>query len=258
MGRYPLYIFDLDGTLYRGEEPIPYAVDTVCTLKTDGAKVRYLTNNSGQTPQFFLAKLRRMGFPADIDEIYTSSLGSAKYLKSAGHHSIFVIGEPGLVSTLRSEGLAVTNADTDNGISTNGEPSEAVLVGICRQFTYGLMNEAMQRIRAGQPFIATNPDPTFPVEGSKLVPGAGSVVAGIRTCSEKEPYIVGKPNAFLTTLVLKEAECKPADALVVGDREDTDLESGRRAGCPTHLVLTGVSTSAPPNQVFSPDLRGLL
>ena len=258
MTRYPLYIFDLDGTLYRGAEAIPNAVDVVCKLKSDGSGVRYLTNNSSQTREFFLQKLCNMGFPAEIDEIESSAHGSAKHLSALGLCSIFVVGEPGLVATLREEGLTVVNADDHGAVSPDGPPSEAVLVGICKGFTYALMQEAMQRIRAGQTFIATNPDPTFPMEGGQLIPGAGSVVAGIKACAEKEPFVVGKPNPFLVNLVLAEAKCQPQDALVVGDRIDTDLFSGEQAGCPTHLVLTGVTQTPPPGQSCSFDLTGLL
>jgi 4-nitrophenyl phosphatase len=258
MNRYPLYIFDLDGTLYRGDQVIPFAVETVLALQEEGCQIRYLTNNSGQTREFFLEKLRRMGFPAQLGEIESTAHGSAHYLHSQGIQSIFVVGEPGLVHTLRSEGLNVVNAGEDGIVSADGDLSDAVLVGICRQFSYDLMRSAMARIRSGQLFVATNTDSTFPLEGGLLIPGAGSVVAGIRTCSEQEPFVVGKPNPFLISLILQEAGIAPADALVVGDRLDTDLLSGERAGCPTHLVLTGVTETPPPNQSHSPDLRGLL
>jgi len=258
MTRYRLYIFDLDGTLYRGDEPIPKAVDTVRQLKDSGSEIRYLTNNSGQTREFFLAKLRHMGFPAELKEIESSGHGSGKYLLSKNLRLVFVVGEPGLVTTLREEGLTVVNADAAGVVNHEGGDSQAVLVGICRSFTFALMREAMLRIRGGQAFVATNVDPTFPMEGGKLLPGAGSVVAGIRTCSEQEPFIVGKPNAFLLQLLLDDAGYKAADTLVVGDRVDTDIESGKRAGCPTHLVLTGVTHTPPEGQSFSADLSGLL
>jgi 4-nitrophenyl phosphatase len=258
MKRYPLYIFDLDGTLYRGDEPIPNAVETVRVLKSDGAGIRYLTNNSGQTREFFLAKLRRMGFPAEIHEVESSGHGSAKYLLANDLGAIFAIGEPGLVETLRSEGLVVVNAAQDRIVNADGEASQAVVVGICRSFTYDLMRAAMQRIRAGQAFVATNTDATYPMEGGRMIPGAGSIVAAISTCSERQPFVVGKPNPFLVSLVLEDAGFSPSDALVVGDRVDTDLLSGERAGCPTHLVLTGVTDTPPPDQSFSPDLLGLL
>jgi 4-nitrophenyl phosphatase len=258
MTRYPLYIFDLDGTLYRGDEPIPNAVETVRALKKADAKIRYLTNNSGQTRQFFLAKLRHMGFPAELVEIESSGHGAAKYLRTLDLRSAFVVGEPGLVENLREEGLAVVNAGDDGIVLPDGGESEAVLVGICRKFTYDLMRSAMWRIQAGQAFIATNTDATFPLEGGQVVPGAGSIVAGIQTCSGHEPFVVGKPNPYLIHLILEAAGCPPEEALVVGDRVDTDLASGERAGCPTHLVLTGVTQTPLEGQSFSADLAGLL
>jgi 4-nitrophenyl phosphatase len=258
MVRYPLYIFDLDGTLYRGSEPIPFAAETVRKLKEQGSQIRYLTNNSGQTREFFLSKLVQMGFPAIIDEIYTSAIGSASYLKSQNLKSVFTIGEPGLVKTLRDEGLGVVNAGDDLLTGPEGPESDCVLVGICRHFNYDLMNSAMQRIRSGQTFVATNPDPTYPMERGRLIPGAGSVVAGIRTCCETEPYVVGKPNPYLITLILGECGGLGAETLVVGDRVDTDLTSGQMAGCSTHLVLTGVTAVPPSGQAYSADLTGLL
>ena len=258
MRRYPLYIFDLDGTLYRGDEAILHAPEAVSELKASGSTIRYLTNNSGQTREFFLAKLQRMGFPAELGEIESTANGSAHYLLSKHIGSVYVVGEPGLVETLRSAGLTVVNADEHGVVSPSGLDSQAVLVGICRQFTYDLMRGAMDRIRAGQIFVATNADPTYPLEGDRLIPGAGSIVAAVRTCSEQEPFIVGKPNPFLINLILEETGVAPADALVVGDRVDTDILSGQRANCPTHLVLTGVTRTPPEGQSFSPDLRGLV
>ena len=258
MIRYPLYIFDLDGTLYRGDEAIPNAVDTVRALQASGSQIRYLTNNSGHTREFFRDKLRRMGFPAEAEEVESSARGTAKYLLANGLNTIFVVGEPGLVETLRLFGISVVNADGEGVVSPDGVDSQAVVVGICRQFTYELMRSAMQRIRTGQLFVATNADSTYPMEGGRLIPGAGSIIAGIRTCSETEPFVVGKPNPYLVSLIVQEAGLSPAEVLVVGDRADTDLASGEAAGCPTHLVLSGVTQTPSEGQSFSADLSGLL
>ncbi len=258
MRRYPLYIFDLDGTLYRGESVLPYAVETVSTLKSQGSLIRYLTNNSGQTRQFFLERLLRMGYPAELNEILSTATGAAIHLESIGAERTFVVGEPGLVQTLRTEGLSVVNAQPDGTVQPDGGESDSVVVGICRSFTYELMRGAMQRIRQGQPFVATNTDSSYPLEGGTLIPGAGSIVAGIRTCSETEPFVVGKPNPFLVELILVETGVPASEALVVGDRVDTDLLCGELAGCPTHLVLTGVTEVPPVGQAFSQDLRGLI
>jgi HAD superfamily hydrolase (TIGR01450 family) len=258
MRLYDGYVFDLDGTLYRGAEPIPGAVNTVVELKRRGAQIRYLTNNSSQTREFFAQKLSGMGFPVSLAEIGSSGLGTAALLSEWGERNAYVVGEPGLVATLREAGVGVQNADENGVVRPDLISADSVVVGIHHSFTYQMMNGAMQCLLAGARFVATNRDVTFPLEGGRLTPGAGSIVAGIAACSGLEPFVVGKPNPYLIELILKETGLPKSGLLVVGDRDDTDLESGRRAGCDTHLVLTGVETNARPGQSFSQDLRSLL
>jgi len=243
---YALAIFDLDGTLFRGEEPIPGAAEAVARTRSRGSEVRFLTNNSSQTRDTYVAKLKRLGFEAHISEVYSSAIGTASYLRDEGLATAFVVGEPGLVHTLEEAGIRAVLDRPD-----------AVVVGICRSFTYDLMNSAMQWIRFGSRFVATNPDPTYPMEGGRFIPGAGSIVAAVQTCSEVEPFVVGKPNPFLIDLILREAKVSPEKALVVGDRMDTDIEAGRRAGCPTMLVLTGATSTAPDGQDWLPSVADL-
>lgn len=246
MTPYPGYIFDLDGTLFRGEEAIPGAADALRRLRARGAQLRYLTNNSTRSQSFYANKLSELGFEVDPSEVFSSGLGTALYLRGQGIETAFVVGEDGLKQTL-----------TGHGIREEFLTPEAVVVGLCRSFTYDLMNEAMQLIRKGARFVATNADATYPVEGGAFIPGSGSVVAAIQTCSETDPFVVGKPNPFLVELVLKDLQLPPDQVLVVGDRMDTDIESGRRAGCPTCLVLTGHAASAPPGQDWLADVTEL-
>lgn len=250
MKRYSLYIFDLDGTIYRGDEALPGALEAVTQLQADGAQIRYLTNNSGRTQEFYADKLRRMGFSATPSEVYSSALGAAKLCAERGYENIFFVGNHGLRETLEQFGLSVTDSEILR--------SDAVVAGICHSFTFDWMNAAMQQIRAGAEFIATNTDATYPMEGGREIPGAGSIVAAIATCSGAAPFVVGKPNPFLVEMILKEAGVTASDALVVGDRYETDIVSGLNAGTETHLVLTGVTKAAPEGQNFSPDLLGLL
>lgn len=260
MHPYRLYVFDLDGTLYRGEEPIEFAVETVAALRARGAGVRFVTNNSGRTREEFAGKLVRMGFEAEPEEVVSSATGTATYCQEKGIRSAFVVGEPGLVSTLRSVGVVVVN-----GLATGltvPQPAvldvDAVIAGICRHFDYPLMDSAMQHLVKGTPFIATNRDATYPLEGNRLQPGAGSIIAALETCGGVSPFVVGKPNPFLVETIVREGGFDPSEVLVVGDRMDTDIECGRRAGCDTFLVLTGVETSLPDGQAGASDLRALL
>lgn len=245
-----LAIFDLDGTLFRGDEPTPGAVETLAALRSRGTLVRFLTNNSSRTRGELTTKLQRLGFEAGEDEVYSSALGCASLLRG-NVSSAYVVGEGGIREALAGVGIDV--------VSSGEWPSMAVVVGICRSFDYGMMNEALQYLRdPGTRFIATNTDATYPMEGGHLVPGAGAIVASIETCSGRQPEVVGKPNPFLIDLILSHAGVAPKDCLVIGDRIETDIEAGHRAGCDTHLVLCGVTAEAPAGQQFSADLRGLL
>lgn len=249
MRRYPLYIFDLDGTLYRGEEAIPFAVETVQRLREDGATIRYVTNNSSKTQAEFADKLARLGFEARPQEVYTSSIGAAQLAIEKGHRSAFVVGEPGLVETLSKVGLE---------ISGPSEQADCVIAGICWKFTYDWLNQALQQLLGGAMLIATNRDATYPIEGGRVQPGAGAIVSAIETAAGTEAESVGKPDPYMVNSILQETGVAASDALVVGDRFETDIVSGQRAGCDTLLVLTGVSESAPDGQLPVRDLRALL
>lgn len=246
MRRYPLYIFDLDGTLFRGDEPLPGAVDTVADLLASGSQVRYLTNNSTQVRATYTEKLDKMGFEVRPEWVYSSALGAANLLRGQVAEA-FVIGEQGILHALAEAGIRV------------GPRPEAVVVGMCRHFDYGLLNEALQYLLDPEVrFLATNRDATYPLEGGRLVPGAGSIVAAIATASGREPEVVGKPSPFLIEWILHDSGVASADSLVVGDRLDTDIEAGIRAGCPVHLVLSGVTSDAPSGISASSDLRALV
>ena len=242
---YRAVLFDLDGTLYRGTEPIPGAVETDRALRGRGVLVRYVTNNATLTRTAFAAKLAAMGFPARPEEVVSSASGTAAHLVASGLRSSFAVGMPGLVETLREAGIDVVNADRHGLVGPQGGAAEAVVVGMCKTFDYALLEAAMDGIGAGARFVATNPDATYPLEGGRFCPGAGSLVAAVQTCSGVEPFVVGKPKPFLIETLLAETGLRPDEALVVGDREDTDIAAGKAAGCPTYLVLTGVARAIP-------------
>lgn len=249
MKRYPLYIFDLDGTLFRGNDPVPGAAEALARLRAEGSGIRYLTNNSTKTRAAFIEKLSGMGFEAHPSEVFTSALGAGEKLRGAVS-SAFVVGELGLFAALREAGLRT---------SESVEPVDALVVGLCRHFDYRMLNDALQAgLDPSVRFVATNRDATYPMEGGRLIPGAGSIVAAVASCLGREPEVVGKPEPFLIEWILREAGIASADALVVGDRVDTDLEAGRRAGCPVHLVLTGVTGSAPEGVSWSEDVAALV
>ena len=192
-------------------------------------------------------KLISLGFEVSVDEVYTSAMGAGRWLQWNGVTRVFVVGEEGLVATL-----------AEYGIESVDENPQAVVVGICRTFTYDWMNRALQHLVAGAEFVATNADATYPLEGGRIQPGAGAIVASISESSGIEPIVIGKPKPMLIEMILEEAGKLPTETLVIGDRVDTDIEAGKAAGCQTLLVGTGVTSECPDGQPFCKDLRVLL
>ena len=249
MKPYRLYIFDLDGTLYRGEEVLPGAVEAVAALRHRGAVIRYLTNNSGRSREHYAEKLTRLGFSAEPAEVYSSAQAAARVCSERGYREAFVVGEEGLFTELAVAGMRILNSGQSEARPFTGQRGAVcVVAGICRNFTYAWMNEAMQHILSGATFFATNTDSSYPLEGGRLEPGAGAIVSSIQTCSGRAPEVLGKPNRLLVDMILADAGRPKDEALVVGDRIETDIEAGRRAGCDTFLVLSGV-TSEPPQEM---------
>lgn len=247
MKSYGLYLFDLDGTIYRGRQALPHAGSTVAELLRRGAAVRFFTNNSAARPVQVSAMLNHMGVPCQPDWVFGTAQLAASVCLSQCHRQVFVIGEEALSQSLVEAGVPVGEGGAD-----------AVVVGICRSVTYDLIDRAASAVRGGAAFLATNRDATYPLEGGRLQPGAGAIVAAIEVASGVSPVVLGKPMPELALAAMASAGVSPAQTLVIGDRLDTDIACGVAAGCDTFLVLTGVETQLPLGQSGSADFRGLL
>jgi 4-nitrophenyl phosphatase len=245
-GRFDGFIFDMDGVFYRGERPLPGARELLPALRTAGLSYILLTNNATLTPEDVARKLARMGVAAPPDAIVTSAGATAEYLREQHPEGggVYVIGEAALVSMVSAV----------PGYRLDGWQPDYVVVGLDRQFNYDAMQRACSAIRRGANFIATNSDATLPVEAGELWPGAGSIIASIRTCCGVEPLVIGKPSVYMADMALKKLELSADRVLCVGDRLDTDILFGARAGLPTGLVLTGVSSRSDiPDAAAAPD-----
>ena len=260
-----VYVFDLDGVLYLGDTAIPHAAEAVMRLQSAGRRVYFLTNNSGKTRADYCEKLKRVnGLDVPESAVFTSAYATALYLKARGAEgrSVFVIGEPGLAAELREAGGLVPVIDPEGADHTD---IDYVVVGIDRKFTYDKLRFAHAAITRGHAqFLATNRDATFPMEDGEI-PGGGSLVAALATAAGREPVTIGKPETHAYEAILRAAKVTAAESVMVGDRLDTDIAGGRRAGARTVLVLTGVTSAAraadaPPAQrpdVIIGDLREL-
>ncbi|MDH7568221.1 MAG: phosphoglycolate/pyridoxal phosphate family phosphatase [Armatimonadota bacterium] len=236
--QHTLFIFDLDGVIYRGDSVLPYAADAIAALRAAGVSPFFFTNNSTRTRESYARKLSAMGIPARVEEIMTSAYATALYFQEQGlsGSAAYVVGEEGIVDELSRVGVRVV-------LGEDIEDVQSVVVGLDREFTYHKLLLAQQAIRRGARFIATNGDLTFPIENGKVIPGGGSLVAAVQAASGKTPVVIGKPELYALHKILELTGRQPCETTLVGDRLDTDVLGGRRVGFRTVLVLTGVTTA---------------
>ena len=254
--RFRGLILDMDGVLYRGDEALRGAVELFPALRASGLSFILLTNNATLTSDEFSRKLARMGISVEPELILTSAGATAEYMARVhpAGGSVFVLGSSSLLRTVTSV----------RGFSpAEGQP-DFVVVGLDKSLTYLTLQQACSAVRRGATFIATNADLTLPVEGGDLWPGAGTIVAAVQACSGVAPVVIGKPNKYMAEVALDRLGLAAGEALCVGDRLETDIACGARAGVPTALLLTGVSmledipgAEAAPDYVFS-DLPALM
>jgi phosphoglycolate/pyridoxal phosphate phosphatase family enzyme len=243
-----LVILDLDGVVYRGDEPVPGAVELVRVLHDEGVAVRFATNNSTATRAAYAAKLGRLGIPVEAREIVTSTSATIEHLRrhAPDVRRVLAVGAPGMVDELLGEGFeAVPAADAAPvGYDGSGLPDrfDAVVVGLDPDFDYRRLAAATSAIGAGARFIATNADRRFPTPRGFL-PGAGAIVAAVAAAAQAEPLVIGKPEPAMFGAILEAAGVKPGHALVIGDNPDSDVRGAHRAGIASVLVLSGVTDS---------------
>lgn len=230
MKQYKGYLLDLDGTMYRGQEPIHSAVTFVQKLAEKDIPYMFVTNNSSQTPTDVVKKLTSMSIPATTEQVMTSSIATAKYISDLDEGArCFVIGESGLTTALETEGLTVTDKN-----------SQYVVTGIDRQITYEKLTKASLLIRKGANFISTNSDRAIPTERG-LVPGNGALTSVVTVSTGVEPTFIGKPEKIIMNQALKILGLTKNEVIMVGDNYDTDIMAGIRSDIDTLMVFTGVT-----------------
>lgn len=224
-------LIDLDGVLFRGTRALPGAAAFVGWLRTRGKAFRLVTNNSTLQPDQVAAKLRAMGIPASGDEVLTSAMATALYLKGQGaNQTAYVIGEEGLTTALTSVDIRIT----DN------RPNW-VVVGLDRAVTYDKLRLAALALESGARFVGSNPDTSLPTEEG-LAPGAGAILAAITATTGAQPKIIGKPEPTMLRLGMEQLGGTLDNTAMLGDRLDTDIAAAANLGMPSILILTGVST----------------
>ena len=225
------FLCDMDGVLYHGNRLLPSVPDFVDWLHRERKKFLFLTNGSGRSPKALSEKLSRMGLSVPPEHFCTSAQITAAFLASQKPGaSVFVIGDDGLREALCQAGLVLRDEDVDY-----------VVFGGTRAYSYEGIAHAVKLVRQGARLIGANADLTTPTDRG-ILPACRSLIAPIELASGQRAYFTGKPNPLMLRHALRLLDCRPEDAVMIGDRMDTDIRAGVEGETDTLLVLSGIST----------------
>ena len=225
------FICDMDGVIYHGNQILPGVPEFIQWLHDEKKEYLFLTNNSGYTPRELNQKLARMGLDVLEEHCYSSGLATAAVLKERGAGcSEFVIGEAGLL-----------NALYDVGITMNDVNPDYVVVGEGRSYSLDTLTKATNLVLKGAKLIGANSDVSGPIENG-IAPACRALIAPIEMATGQNAYFVGKPNPLMMRTGLRILGVHSEDAVMIGDRMDTDMIAGIETGLDTVLVLSGVTS----------------
>ncbi|MDB2243626.1 HAD-IIA family hydrolase [Halorubrum ezzemoulense] len=229
-------VLDVDGTVVRGDDPIPGAPAGYRRLREAGVETLFVSNNPTKTPRAYVDRLGGAGYDIDADRVFTAGSVTTRYLRE--HHrddDLLCIADPGLLDQFAEAGLSTTD-DVD--------AADALVASIDREFDYEDLCTALWALERDIPFIGTDPDVVIPAP-ERDVPGSGAVINAIAGVAERDPdAVLGKPSDTAIEMVRERLPHPAKECLVVGDRLDTDIALGERAGMTTVLVRSGVTDDA--------------
>ena len=225
------FICDMDGVIYHGNKLLPGVKEFVDWLYAEKKNFLFLTNSSERSPKELQQKLRRMGLEVDESHFYTSALATARFISSqAPGCSAYVIGGAGLIMALHDAGITMNDVDPDY-----------VIIGEGNNYNYENIVKAVQLVLTGARLIGTNSDLTGPSEDG-IIPACRAMIAPIEMATGQSAYFVGKPNPLMMRHAIKLLNVHHKDAIIIGDRMDTDIIAGLESEIDTVLVLSGVSS----------------
>jgi 4-nitrophenyl phosphatase len=225
-------LLDMDGVVYHGSERLDGVLEFLGWLQAQQICYLYVTNNSSRTPQQVVQKLARMEIPANTNQIITSALVTAEYLKRRAQPGtpVYVVGEIGLVTAMITSGFSITD-----------DHPRYVIVGLDRGFNETKLKTALAALEQGATLIATNRDRVLMTEQG-IIPGAGSIVAQIEASSGQKALVMGKPERRIFEVAAQRLGLLPAELMMIGDNIETDIQGARNAGIMGVVVLTGITT----------------
>ena len=229
-------VIDVDGTVVRGDDPIPGAPAGYRRLREAGIETLFVSNNPTKAPPAYVDRLGAAGYEVDADRVFTAGSVTTRYLRERhADDDLLCLAEPGLLDQFAAAGLSTTG-DVD--------AADALVASIDREFDYDDLCTALWALERDIPFIGTDPDVVIPAP-ERDVPGSGAVINAIAGVAEREPdAVLGKPSDTAIEMVRERLPYPAEECLVVGDRLDTDIALGERAGMTTVLVRSGVTDEA--------------
>lgn len=233
--KYNLFLFDMDGTLYLGDQLYDFTKELLDTIRVKGKRYLFMTNNSSKSVLDYVKKLEKLGIKATEEDFITSSQATAYYLKL--HHKgqkLYVCGTNSLKEEFRKNGFEITE---------NLEEVDCIVMGFDTELTFKKLEDVSKLLltRDEIPYIATNPDYVCPTEFGS-VPDCGSVCDMIYNATKRRPLVIGKPEALMPQLAMQQHGYKKEETAVIGDRIYTDIKSGLNAGVMGILVMSGETT----------------
>ncbi len=229
-----LYIFDMDGTIYLGDQVFDFAVRFIGHLRESGRKVLFFTNNASHTSAFYLEKLTRLGFDPRKDEIMTSGDVTIEFLKRHRKgKSVYLVGTDELTEEFSARGIPL--------VSSDAKECDIVVTSFDTSLTYEKLNAACRLIRGGAEYLSTHPDFNCPTEDG-FIPDSGAIAAFVTASTGKTPTYFGKPYRETVEMIEETFGVSKNETCIFGDRLYTDIALGKKHGVCSVLVLTGETT----------------
>lgn len=230
-----LFLLDMDGTLYLGDEVFDGAIDFINTLAETGRRYIYLTNNSSRAGVDYIERLCRLGFPCEKENVFTSGMATGLYLtENYPGEKVYPVGTPAFLRELESYGVTLTD----------GDDATVVCAGFDTTLTYEKLDRAVHFLRRGAHFVAANPDWVCPMPAGEVLPDCGSICALLTASSGAKPFYIGKPNRSMVDIISGVTGVPNERICCVGDRLYTDIAVAVNAGAVSVLVMSGETDEA--------------
>ena len=224
-----LFLFDMDGTLYLGDNVYEGAIELMEDLPRLGKKYIYLTNNSSRAGTDYITRLQRLGFPCEAENVFTSGMATGMFLnQNYPGAKVYLVGTKAFERELLSYGINLVQED-----------AEIVVAGFDTELVYEKLNKAVHFLRRGAVFIAANPDWVCPMPEDEVLPDCGSICALLTASSGVKPEFIGKPNRNMIDVIAKMTGIPNEKICAVGDRIYTDIAVAQNAGSVSVLVMSG-------------------